>query len=110
MIKTVKLFLLATALFFNISSCQATVPEYEFIIEEYTVQENDTLDSIAREFITKNTYGQREIREFTAGIRELNNILPGDEVNQGQIIKISYWISACDDDPYEKDKKESEGN
>lgn len=110
MIKAVKLFLLATALFFNLNSCQATVPEYEYIVEEYTVQAGDTLDSIAREFITKNTYGQREIREFTAGIKELNNILPGDEVSQGQVIKISYWISTYDDDPYEKDKKESEGN
>lgn len=67
--------------------------KYEYIVELYTIRQEDTIDTIARKFIEKNTYGKREIREFTAGIRELNQILHDDEVGVGDVIKISYWIS-----------------
>ena len=66
-----KIIVLALLLLLNISICQAATG-YEYIIEEYVVQENDTLEKIADEFIIKNTYGEREIREFTEGIKELN--------------------------------------
>lgn len=84
-----KIIILVLLLLLNASVCQAT-PGYEYIIEEYVVQENDTLEKIAGEFIIKNTYGEREIREFTEGIKELNCLL-SNEIETGQIIKISYW-------------------
>lgn len=84
-----KIIALALLLLLNTSICQGA-PGYEYVIEEYVVQENDTLEKIAGEFIIKNTYGEREIREFTEGIKELNCLL-SNEIETGQILKISYW-------------------
>lgn len=41
-----KIITLALLLLLNTSFCQAA-PGYEYVIEEYVVQENDTLEKIA---------------------------------------------------------------
>lgn len=63
----------------------------------YIVQPGDTLWSIAYEYVGKNTYGPRDVREFKSGIEQLNPwlktserqygglVLPGDE------LIIHYW-------------------
>ena len=51
----------------------------------------DTLDSIAQKYIQKNTYGVRDINEFSEGIREINNWLMTRELKPGDIIRINYW-------------------
>lgn len=58
--------------------------------EEYTVKEGDTLDSIAREFIEKNTYSIREFKEFREGIKESNN-MTDNNIYVGQVLIIHYW-------------------
>ena len=67
--------------------------DYEYVVEDYIVQQDETVEDIAGKFILKNTYGPREIREFISGIRELNDISNNVDVIQGQTIKISYWIA-----------------
>lgn len=85
-----KIFLvLLTALSF---STVVHAADYEYVVEDYIVQQGETVEDIVGKFILKNTYGPREIREFTSGIRELNNIPNNVDVIQGQTIKISYWI------------------
>ena len=63
-----------------------------FVEYHYTVQSGDTLSKIANEFIKKNTYAPREIREFTEGIKELNPELLKRDVIPGEVIDINYWI------------------
>ena len=63
-----------------------------FVEDHYTVQSGDTLSRIANEFIKKNTYAPREIREFTEGIKELNPELLKRDVIPGEVIDINYWI------------------
>ena len=58
----------------------------------YTVQAADTLQSIAAEYMQKNTYGKREIREFIEGIRQLNEQLVNGSIHTGEVIRINYWI------------------
>lgn len=71
----------------------------KLVTETYTVKAGDTLWNIAGQYMDKNTYGPRDIREFYHGIIELNHdtvfkgrppalIQPGDE------LKINYWVSA----------------
>lgn len=67
--------------------------DYKYVVEDYIVQQGETVEDIAGKFILKNTYGPREIREFISGIRELNDIPNNEDVIQGQAIKISYWIA-----------------
>ncbi len=57
----------------------------------YEVQKGDTLDSIAKKYIQKNTYGVREINEFREGIMEINSWLMTRALKQGDIIRINYW-------------------
>lgn len=70
----------------------ADSPPYEYIEEVYTVQEGDSLQGIAKDFMAKNTYGAREIREFTEGIREANPWLLDREAVAGDKLTICYWI------------------
>lgn len=66
---------------------------YKYVVEDYIVQQGETVEDIAGKFVLKNTYGSREIREFASGIRELNDIPNNENIIQGQAIKISYWIA-----------------
>lgn len=69
----------------------------KLVEDTYTVKEGDTLWSISAKYMEKNTHEPRDIREFMAGIVELNYdrifkgrkpalIYPGDE------LRINYWI------------------
>lgn len=64
----------------------------------YVAEDGDTIQSIAETYIKKNTYGQREIREFKSGIVEENPWLvdrkSGNDfkVQKGDRIEISYWV------------------
>ena len=70
---------------------------YQLITETYDVQEGDTLSTIAQDFIEKNTYSKRELKEFEYGIVEINPFLAKREkegfiLYVGETIKINYWI------------------
>lgn len=70
----------------------------ELVQEVYTVQRGDTLWSISAEYMQKNNYGPRDIREFIHGIVESNyddvfrhrdgnhDVYPNDK------LKINYWV------------------
>ena len=63
-----------------------------FKTADYTVVEGDTLQTIAEQFVVRNTGTVRQIDEFTEGLRELNYSIIGDgEPLQGEILKINYW-------------------
>ena len=66
-------------------------PPYRMMEEVYTVQEGDTLCTIGKEYMKKNTYGEREIREFIEGIKQINEELVHGQVEPGQILKITWW-------------------
>jgi ABC-type glycerol-3-phosphate transport system substrate-binding protein len=57
----------------------------------YKVQAGDTLESIAKKYMQKNTYGAREVNEFREGIRELNEWLLTRDIKPGDILRINYW-------------------
>ena len=91
----VKRFLVSlfTAIALYISVCNAA-PAYEYVVETYTVQATDTLDSITDVYIVKNTYGEREHNEFKQGIIELNEFLwerKDCKLVVGEQLKIAYW-------------------
>ena len=88
------LVILVAAVFVGFAGmdCEAAEKNYELIEATYTVQEGDTLNDIAQEYMAKNNYGPREIREFTAGIKELNDWLLNREAKAGDELHINYWI------------------
>ena len=57
----------------------------------YEVQDGDTLQSVAENYLKKNTYGEREINEFREGIRELNDWLLTRDLQKGDVLRINYW-------------------
>ncbi len=92
--------LLLAALIFGLTGISAEAAAntaskpYQLIETSYTVQQSDTLRSIAETYMKKNTYGPREIREFESGIKELNPWLLKKDVKKGDVIRINYWIKA----------------
>ena len=72
------------------STCMAA--GYQLMQDKYTAENGDSLDSITIKYISKNTYGVREFKEFKSGIIELNPWLLEREVKPGDIIYINYWI------------------
>ncbi|MDF2570217.1 MAG: Peptidoglycan-binding lysin protein [Sporomusa sp.] len=71
-------------------------PTSALVSENYTVKPGDTLWSISQQYITKNTYGARDIREFYQGIIEINdpvfqNRIPG-EIHPGDKLTINYFV------------------
>ena len=42
--------------------------------------------------MAKNDYGPREIREFTSGIKELNDWLLQRDIKAGDELHINYWV------------------
>jgi len=91
-----KAVLVAISLFLLTSVANAMTPgekAYCLVTENYTVQNNDTLDSITRRYIVKNTYGKREFHEFRDGIIELNyDIFKQRDIRKGDNLVITYWI------------------
>ena len=57
----------------------------------YEVQDGDTLQSVAENYLKKNTYGERDINEFREGIRELNDWLLTRDMQKGDVLRINYW-------------------
>ena len=72
--------------------CSAAEAGYTLVEATYTVQAQDTLQSIAVEYMAKNTYGEREVHEFMAGIRQLNEDLVTGTIHTGEVIRINYWV------------------
>ncbi len=94
-----KVTLLLAAFLFSLSAltCEAAEKSqtaWTFVQATYTVQKGDTLESIARVYMAKNTYGKRELKEFEAGIKELNDWLLQRELRPGDELRINYWKKA----------------
>ena len=66
------------------------VVNWVLIQDIHQVMEGETLDSITRDYMKKNKYGDREFKEFREGIIELNNL--HGEVVPGQKLRINYWV------------------
>lgn len=85
------IILVAMALLIGFSNiCLAN--NYELVQDRYTAQAGDSLDSITLAYMSKNTYGSREFKEFRAGIVELNPWLLERDVHEGDVIRVNYWI------------------
>lgn len=59
--------------------------------ETYLVQAEDTIESIAQVYMEKNTYGQREQKEFISGIEQLNPWLLDRGISSGDKIEVNFW-------------------
>jgi hypothetical protein len=86
--KSIILTLMAIAIMF--SNCSAA--DYTLVEDTYTAKPGDSLNSIALTYMSKNTYGAREFKEFKAGIVELNPWLLERDVHSGDKIRINYWV------------------
>lgn len=68
----------------------------ELITEIYIVQPGDTLDGIAEKFIVKNTYSERNFKEFKEGIKEINaRVFAGRHEHYlvvGEKLTIKYFV------------------
>lgn len=88
--------LIIVALLFVMTYGESCEPTNSLVSETYTVKCGDTLWDISQQYIVKNTYGPREIREFYHGIIELNYDLFADrmpgEIHPGDKIKINYFV------------------
>jgi len=72
-------------------NAEAAEKNWNLVEVTVTVKSGDTLESIAREYMKKNTYGPREIHEFIDGIRELNEWLLKRDIRTGDTLRINYW-------------------
>lgn len=70
-----------------------TLPKWVLIHDVHYVVENETLDSITRVYMKKNTYGPRGFEEFREGIIDLNNLHDNQTVHPGQELRINYWVT-----------------
>ena len=86
------LFLLTAMMIMISSTCMAA--SYRLVEAEYSVQEGDSLDSIAVEYMSKNTYGPREFKEFKSGIVQLNEWLMNRDVQAGDMVRVNYWVDS----------------
>lgn len=89
MVKSIVLMVMALIIGYT-SVCFAN--SYELIQDKYVAQTGDSLDSITVAYMSKNTYGSREFKEFRAGIMELNPWLLKRDVHEGDVIRINYWV------------------
>ena len=77
---------------FTSMDCEAAAKNYELVETVYKVEQGDTLNGIAETYMAKNDYGPREIREFTSGIKELNDWLLQRDIKAGDELHINYWV------------------
>ena len=68
--------------------------EYTTVRVVYEVEPEDTLDSIAKVYMKKNTYGARELNEFKSGIEELNPWIAKRGISAKDKLVIQYWKKA----------------
>ena len=87
-----KLFITITIASWIAISNVCSAASWQLIEDNHTVAAGETLESITHAFIEKNTYGPRGVEEFATGIRELNDIKYGEEVHEGQHLRINYWV------------------
>lgn len=67
-------------------------PQTVYVTQTYTVQSNDSLETISEQFIVNNTGTIRRSDEFREGIRQLNYDVIGEgKVKEGQVLQIGYW-------------------
>ncbi|SMC56817.1 LysM peptidoglycan-binding domain-containing protein [Sporomusa malonica] len=91
-----KRLIIGTALLVTVVSYgSGSDPSGVLISETYTVRTGDTLWTISEQYIQKNTYGPRDIREFYHGIIEINQDVlasrePG-EIHPGDKLTVNYW-------------------
>ena len=90
--KIISLIVFCLILFSSACFASSLGKSWIFVQDVHLVRQGETLDSIAQDFMKKNTYGQREIREFTEGIRELNSWLEKRDIHYADILYINYWI------------------
>ena len=86
-----RVFLLLAAMMIMISSTCLSSP-YRLVEAEYSVKSGDTLDTIAEDYMARNSYGPRELQEFKSGIIQLNVWLMGRDVQAGDVVKVNYWV------------------
>jgi hypothetical protein len=86
--KNIILVLMTLAMMF--SHCAAS--SYALVEDAYTAKYGDSLNSIALTYMSKNTYGAREFKEFKAGIIELNPWLLERDIRPGDKVRINYWV------------------
>ena len=89
-----KAFILAMAVLFIClagMNAEAAGKNWNLVEVTVTVKSGDTLESIAREYMKKNTYGAREIHEFIDGIKELNVWLLKRDIQSGDKLRVNYW-------------------
>jgi hypothetical protein len=87
----VVVLIMATVVFTGFS--EAAMPKWVLIHDAHHVVEGETLDSIARDYMKKNTYGPRGFDEFREGIIDLNNLRDNLVVYPGQELRINYWVT-----------------
>ena len=86
-----KVFFLLTAMMIMISStCLAS--SYRLVEAEYSAKSGDTLDTIAADYMARNSYGPRELKEFKSGIVQLNEWLLDRDVQAGDVVRVNYWV------------------
>lgn len=94
--RLITIVMLLALIILAIDSCGCSPPG-ELVTETYIVRPGDNLWAIAEQYVVKNTYGPRDIREFICRIEELNydsvfkNRKPG-EIHPGDKLTINYWI------------------
>lgn len=90
--KIISLIVFCLILFSSACFASSLSKPWIFVQDVHLVRQGETLDSIAQDFMKKNTYGQREIHEFTEGIKELNPWLEKRDIHYANILYINYWI------------------
>lgn len=87
-------FAIAAAGFTMLGACASDTSHQRLVEETYTVQQGDTLRTIAEAYLPKNTGGRRYILEFEEGIKELNPWIVENHytIHPGDKIKITYWV------------------
>ncbi|MCR5758596.1 MAG: LysM peptidoglycan-binding domain-containing protein [Selenomonas sp.] len=98
--KKVILFFSIMAFFFMFTSNATEAAEveqrsWEVVQVTYEVQQDDTLEKIAKHYMQKNDYGKRELGEFISGIKELNEWLLTRDIQAGDKLRINYWKKAA---------------